>query len=220
MKCNYNIKIFNAKMVLLLFLIFCIYWCTNGQGFQRVSQQGLECSYGLHHFTAKGREIKYSNFGPSSKGITLGYVVGNNLIKARLRGLGLYESTDNALTDYFQYEAETLLNFYPFEFLRTRTNIIDFYLFTGLNFNYIRFTNDRMGTMNFKSSNFNQVIGAGFEYIIRSGQKNVQLFSEISIGNNLAIEDEQHADVLPSLLTSINFGMRYCFEKQPKPRIF
>lgn len=177
-------------------------------------ERGAEVSYGFHHFARKSSENRMTGFSPSSRGISLGYAMGNSLVKGRIRGLGFYESTNTANAQFLMYEAETLLNFYLLEFIRTRQNVLDIYLSAGLNFNHLEKGFKSTGTHRTQNT-FSQQVGAGIECLLRRERKITYLFAEVNIGTPFRVDEEKvdALDVLPGILTSFNIGVRYAFQK-------
>jgi hypothetical protein len=210
---HYSLKTLNG---FFLFILFCILlhspFRTAGQGIQRISQRGVELSYGFHHFITKSGVDIWQRYAPSSRGIALGYFMGNNLVKTRIRGFGFYESTRSARSDFSGYEAEALLNFYPLEFLRTRKHILDIYLFSGLNFSYLEFDDHTIGNRG-KRTTLGHLLGWGAELILLHDGKVAYLFSEISAGDcfRLNTKSEETSSPIPEIITSVNVGIRYAF---------
>jgi hypothetical protein len=200
---------------LLLLFIYFSSLSANAQGIQRISQHGLEFSYGFHHFMAESNNFNRERYVPSARGFALGYFMGNSLIKMRIRGFGFYESTNNALSEFSGCESEILLNFYPLEFLRTHKNILDVYFFSGLDFAHVEFANKSIG-YDGKESILSHVVGIGTEVIIRKNQRAVFLFTEISAGNRFnkfRRASDESKNPIPELLTSVNIGIRYAIER-------
>jgi hypothetical protein len=59
---------------------------TYSQGQQRISEKGLEISYGCHHFAFTKPSGKISDLAPLTKGVSTGFYFGNNLLQTRSGG--------------------------------------------------------------------------------------------------------------------------------------
>jgi hypothetical protein len=215
MKPRYEIKVFNAALVFILFILMGIYSCSQAQALQRICQTGYEVSFGMHNFSPRGTSEGMRKISPGSRGISLGGFLGNNLLKVRLCGLGYYESTNAFRHNFYQYEAELSANFHPLEFVRVSKNTIDLYLITGINYTHINFDNHLSP---FKSKSFNRfsrVTGIGVEYLIRKVGKTIVLFTDATVGQNLHATESQGGP-LPSMISAVNMGVRVGHKKPMK----
>jgi hypothetical protein len=215
MKPRVEIKLFNAGLVFILYLLMGVYSCSHAQALQRICEKGYEVSFGMHNFSPRGLNEGITRISPGSRGISLGAFSGNNLLKIRMRGLGYYESTNALGYNFYQYEAELSANFYPFEFMRVCKNTIDFYLVTGLNYTHINFDNNLSP---FKSKSFNRfsrVTGIGVECLVRKTGKTIAVFTDATVGQNLQ-SDESQEGPLPSMISAVNIGVRVGYKKSMK----
>jgi hypothetical protein len=216
MKCRYEIKLFNAALVIAVYLLFGMYSCVSAQGIQRICYTGYEVSFGEHNFMRKTNEVS-SKISPTSSGITLGGFIGNNLLKTRLRGLGYYEASKAFKDRFYQYEAELLANLYPLEFLRVSKNIIDVYLLTGLNYTHINYDNNFSPYQAQRFNRVSRITGIGIEYLMRKGGKTIYVFSEATMGNNLNPKVKaSERGPMPPILSAVNVGVRVAYKKMVK----
>lgn len=217
MKCRYEIKVFNASLVFLLYLLIGMYSCAHAQAIQRICQKGYEFSYGLHNFKPRMAGEKTAKLSPAARGISLGGFVGNNLLKIRFRGVGFYESNRVFDENYYQYEADLLSNFSPLEFFRVSKNVVDIYFITGLNFTHIDFDNHYSLYGKKRFDRISRVAGLGIEYILRKGTKTICVFSDVTAGNRLRDpKSERENGPLPSMQSALNFGVRIGYSRQVK----
>ena len=217
MRSRYEIKVFNASLVCILYLLIGMYSCANAQAIQRICQKGYEVSYGFHDFKARVSGENATKLSPGARGITLGGFVGNNLLKMRLRGVGYYEANRVFSETYYQYEAELLSNFSPLEFFRVSKNLVDIYLITGLNYTHINFDNHYSLYEKKRFDRISRVAGLGIEYIIRKGNRSICVFSEGTVGNRLQQSRAGNENTpFPSFHSALNFGLRVGYSKHVK----
>ncbi|HEY0653013.1 MAG TPA: hypothetical protein VGD65_07790 [Chryseosolibacter sp.] len=217
MKPRYEIKVFNASLVFILYLLIGMYSCTQAQAIQRICQKGYEVSYGLHNFKPRVAGEPSTKLSPGARGITLGGFVGNNLLKMRLRGLGYYEANRVFDENFYQYEAEILSNLSPLEFFRVSKNVIDIYLITGLNYTQINFDNHYSAYAKKRFDRISRVAGIGAEYIIRKGNKSICVFSEATVANRFRdLKGEEEKTPFPSVQSALNFGLRIGYTRHVK----
>ncbi|HEY0743932.1 MAG TPA: hypothetical protein VGD40_20845 [Chryseosolibacter sp.] len=217
MKPRYEIKVFNASLVFILYLLMGLYSCTHAQAIQRICQKGYEVSYGFHNFKPRMAGEHTTKLSPGARGISLGGFVGNNLLKMRLRGVGYYEANRIFNEKYYQYEAELLSNFSPLEFFRVSKNVVDIYLITGLNYTQINFDNNYSAYGRNRFDRLSRVAGLGIEYIVRKGNKSICLFSDATVSNRLRdsrANDERTP--LPHVQSALNFGVRIGYTRHVK----
>jgi|GEM_PF-1877947 len=223
---TYNRKMFNAKLILLLYFVLGIYSCF-GQSFQRITHTGIETSFGI-----RGLRLPMKNSSNRlqalSTGYAMGFVTGNNLMKARLRPIAFYKSSPTEKRAFELLESEALLNIYPLEFLRTRKHVLDIYVSTGLNFTSFRykdrdvfFQNDGKAVdMEYhqldKVSVISQVTGIGIEYHLPFSF--VHIFSEALFSNSmyLSTNNETFKQTWKQAATTLNFGVRFGTKKNVK----
>ena len=217
MKSRYEIKVFNASLVFILYIMIGMYSCTHAQAIQRICQKGYEVSYGFHNFRPQIAGETTAKLSPAARGIALGGFVGNNLLKMRIRGLGFYESNRVFNENYYQYEAELLSNFSPLEFIRVSKNVVDIYFITGLNYTQINFDNHYSVYEKNRFDRISRVAGLGIEYIIRRGNKMICVFSDAIVANRLksAREYDEHTP-FPFVQSAVNFGLRIGYSRQVK----
>jgi hypothetical protein len=215
MKPQFEIKVFNAGLVLVLYVLIGLYSCSHAQALQRICEKGYEVSFGMHNFSPRGLTDDIRQISPGSRGISLGGFSGNNLLKIRLRGLGCYESTNVFGHKFYQYEAELSANFYPLEFMRVSKNTIDLYLVTGLNYTHINFDYNRSPFMSKTFNRFSRITGLGVEYLIRKTGQTIAVFTDATVGQNLLLNQPQDGP-LPSLISAVNVGVRVGYKKAMK----
>jgi hypothetical protein len=203
----------NLKVLAFLpIFLFSACGTATAQELQRVSQRGIEVSYGFHHFILKENSSLLKRYAPCSRGLSIGYFLGNNLVRTRIRGFGFYESTRNASADFSGYEGEVLFNFFPLEFMRTRKHILDIYILAGLNLSSMQFLDQSIGSRG-RMTDFSNVIGAGTEFLLRSGGRVIYLFAEMSASDSFEIngKSKEANDPIPEVKTALTIGVRYAF---------
>lgn len=183
---------------------------TYSQGQQRIWEKGLEISYGYHQFIFTKPNRKISDLAPLTNGASAGFYFGNNLLQARLRGIGYYASTDVADRPFSQFESEGVFNLYPLEFYRTRRNILDVYLLAGINYTHLCF---RRGA---SVNRVNQESGFGIDWLNRNGRNVIRLFAEVYVGTPLTYGGDYESNSVHDIFSGINIGTRIGFRKKMK----
>jgi hypothetical protein len=217
MKTRYEIKIFNATLVFILYLLIGAYSCTHAQAVQRICQKGYEVSYGFHNFKPRMAGEQTRKLSPGALGVSLGGFIGNNLLKMRFRGVSYYEANRVFNENYYQYEAELLSNFSPLEFFRVSKNVVDIYLITGFNYTQINYDNHYSVHEQKRFDRISRVAGIGIEYIVRKGNKLICVFSDATVGNRLkdAKANDEHSP-FPAVQSALNIGVRIGYTRQVK----
>lgn len=204
--------------------------CAFGQSFQRITGVGVEISGGPHGFAVP--DTRYAGQEKQkalTRGGSIGVAAGNKLLLTRLRA-GIYQSTDFTRLSFRVLESEALVNIYPLEFLRTRKNVLDIYITTGIKFNNLKLNNDNTRLEielhpDFKSINirkdrqhvFSQLAGVGMEFVLPCKSKFANLFIEALISNPIAtsVNFSKFFDTWSQGETCLNLGLRFgSFQKK------
>lgn len=226
MKTTYQIRSFNATLILLLYLVLGVYSCV-AQSFQRITHNGIEATVGIHGFreVVTGDQVRMRAL---TRGAAIGFVTGNNLVRARIRPFGMYRSADVDGRAFDILKSEAVMNLYPLEFLRTRKHVLDIYLSTGVSFDKFRYRdrnifvqNDGLTTQNDfqtidKVTVINQVSGIGVEYHLPFSFLHV--FSEVAFANSIysSSRNTVFRETLRQSTPMINFGLRIGTKKAVK----
>jgi hypothetical protein len=223
---SYQTRALNALFIIFLYLVLGFYSCI-AQSFQRITHKGIEGSFGIHgfktHLNSDGTQT-----GALTKGVAIGFVTGNNLIKARIRPMGLYKSTSTEKRSFEILESEALLNLYPLEFLRTRKHVLDIYITTGLNFSKFKYNDRNVFLQNDvqqdeaeflaldKATVLSQVSGIGIEYHLPFSF--VHVFTEAVFANQIYASSDNcfFQQTSRQAGTTINFGIRIGNKKNVK----
>jgi hypothetical protein len=212
---TYERKITNAVMIIFMYLILGVYSCI-AQSFQRITHNGIEGSFGLHGIGPSATAGE-NGVDVLTRGVSIGFVTGNNLIKARIKPIGIYKSTSVVSRSFDILQSEALLNVYPLEFIRTRKQVLDIYITTGVSFNNLTYKDRHVFVQNDAQVEFkkldrvimvNQVSGIGFEYHLPL--KFAHVFAEALFANPIytSTQNAEFDAIAGPLGTSINFGIR------------
>lgn len=213
MNKHYRLALYCVIVVFLLKYFDQTSGSVRAQSLQRISHRGYEVSFGLHQFSFGNAERRFNNLKPESRGVALGFVYGNNLLKGRLRGLGFYHSSKMIEPiSYYRLESELLVNFYPLEFLRTGRNVLDIYLFSGFSYSHMGY--EYIARPDKKDTRFNQVFGAGFECLVPQKFSFFTFFTELSLGSSLYntqldSEIQELSKGAAGIVSSVNIGLRF-----------
>lgn len=153
----------------------------DAQNWQRTTHVGVETSIGINGFGAVSTDNK-THIRSLSRGAALGVVIGNNLLKARVR-LGRYTPTSFSKVKGRLIESEFAINFYPLEFLRTQDNVLDLYITTGVRFSSIKTELSSLQERPSHSDVVGQLAGLGGEIMVPFRRRSVIVFSEILFSN-------------------------------------
>lgn len=215
---TYHEKITSGLMFIVFYFIMGLYACFS-QSFQRITHTGVEGSFGFHGLKTRSNSEADRN-QILTKGIAIGFVTGNNLIRARIRPVGIYKSA-NEKRSFEILESEALLNFYPLEFLRTRKHVLDIYFTSGINVSNFKYKNRNVFLQDNGQQNdlveFNaldkvtvvsQVTGIGTDYLLPAGF--VHVFVELLFSNPLytSTENSYFLQTRQQAGVTFNFGVR------------
>ena len=183
-------KQISSLILIVLFTMLGFYSCCS-QAKQRINNIGCEFTAGSHRFNIGEGRLKLRNIYSVTKGISGGVNVGNNLLSLRIRA-GYYFATKNVSYEMIVTEFETLVDFYPLEFLRIRDHILDVYLTVGYNYSWLskkmlsiaRQNSDQLNP-SLSSNGSYQGIGAGIKYIPQVGRRRTHFFVEALMYNSI-----------------------------------
>jgi hypothetical protein len=211
-------KVINAFIILFVLGVH----SSIAQSFQRFTHVGFEGSVGIHGLRQNNKRLE-----PVTKGVSVGFVIGNNLLKARVRPLGFYYSSTRQHVDFTVLESQALINFYPLEFFRTSKQRLDLYVCTGISFN--RFKNHNLifrqkdspelvAPAEKKAKYLGQLTGFGIECHLPHGFAHI--FAEVMFSNLIYTTSDTQAvnGILSELTPAINFGLRIGHKKLVKTR--
>jgi hypothetical protein len=219
MKSRFKTKLFNGLFMLVVYIIAGLLSCAHSQSQQRVCEKGAEISFGMHNLSRNGKPGLRAPV-PGSRGISLGYYFGNNLLKTRLRGVGYYESTDIAEKPLHIFEGDALISLYPLEFIRTRSNMLDLYITVGVNFTHLSIDKYTSGVSASPINRIGQVAGIGVEYVVRKQAKILRAFFELNCNQGFIkpTAPESETNMLPKLSAGVNVGIRVAYKRHVKVR--
>lgn len=183
---RFSVKAFEAIVIVLLFIFLTAYSCA-AQSWQRATQFGIETSVGINGFAVSPGGDR-SKLRAMSRGISVGVIAGNNLLKGRMRLAGFYGPTKFSRCSGSLIESELLVNFYPLEFMRTRKNILDIYFTTGVKFANIGARKKPCPAsgdayLGSRTKVLSQVSGVGIVALIPSNKRFTNMFAEVLFSN-------------------------------------
>lgn len=199
----------NLAFIIMLMLLLLALSCT-GQTWQRATHFGLETSLDINGFSSESNKIR-----AMARGVSAGLVVGNNLLKGRLRA-ELYGPTSYSKCAGKLIGSEALVNFYPLEFFRTRKNVLDIYFTTGFRFTNIATTDENCNSgEQSKGKVMSQVSGMGMEVLLPYSNKFIHVFGETLFSNPFHNSSKVSASSTSwsSKTVSLNIGIRFGIHK-------
>jgi hypothetical protein len=184
---KFRLQMGYISLLVFLFIFLSEYSCL-AQHVERINQMGFETSVGTHRFYRKTDQLPPRGF---TTGMSAGVFAGNNLVNARLR-TGYYFSTRQFEGDLRVVEFDALANFYFLEFFRTKDNLLDIYLTSGVSYNQFRekeqleksFIKNNEGT-SVPAEVFYQVTGIGGVINPRIFKRSTSFFCEVLFYNSI-----------------------------------
>lgn len=210
----------SLKVTMVLIFLLILSTASPAQNFQRITHVGMETSFGLHGFSILNDNL---NSRALTRGGSIGFVAGNKVLLSRIRLAGIYQSTGFTSLAFNLMESEALINIYPLEFFRTRKNILDIYVTTGIKFNKFRLDDENTYSdiaryPDLKNADRNepqyilsQVTGIGIEFLLPGQAKFVNVFAE-ALFSNPVITSSNFSDFYDTWRdgeTCVNIGLRF-----------
>ena len=205
-------KTLNLLLIIILVLILGVSTAL-AQSAHRPTHFGFETSIGVNGILPEASNTL--KLRAMSRGVSGGFVVGNSLLKARVRIAGIYLPTCHSQSSGKVFDSEALVNLYPLEFLRTHKNILDIYFTTGFRFAHVQlgFEDGKEFTSSptQKGKVLSQVSGFGGEYRIPGQNKFVYLFAEVVFANPVhsASSSSAFSNVWTNKSASTSIGVRF-----------
>ncbi len=214
-------RFFNAILVILTFVISAMYAVTTNA--QSSLQMGFEGRFGVRSVNVENLP-SLGSAKASLSGGSVGFVVGNDVVRAAIGVLGYYES-DGGIDGTMQLtESSFSVNVYPLSLI-FKSPVVEPYLTGGLSFDRMSFhgyyLNGEPGNVNYsygvlpelgKVKEVNALAGAGIAFRIVDNHHFVQAFTEVKYGYNLSSTgttafSDTHTAASMIATAGVRFGM-------------
>jgi hypothetical protein len=210
--------------MILLFLALGIYSnFVQAQPLKQIQYLGFEGTYGVRSFTIKSSIPQLSQMPVLEFGGSLGVIVGNDFVRAKVRAAGFYYSASNVPRTVDLFETEALFNFYPLQYFSNHKNSLDVYITGGASLDFVKFYGYYLGIdkkVNYsvpdepylgRLTQINATIGLGIEYQLPLQYDFVHLFAEAKYSTPLQSKADKRAFDQTSILnfTSLSVGVGF-----------
>jgi hypothetical protein len=215
---------FKSALILFLFLTTGIYSCSvHAQGLMPFKYMGFEGSFGVRSFKISSSIPQLNQMSVIQGGGSLGLTFGNELLRAKIRAAGFYYSESSVPRTVDLFESETIINFYPLQYIRQNKHALDIYLLAGVSMDNIKFYGHYLTVdktkINYstnsepylgKVSQINASAGIGLEYQIPFEYDFVHLFGEAKYGVPMsATTSDPFKNTSIKNFSSINLGVSF-----------
>ena len=185
---------------------------------------GFEVNFGIKSTKLTSDLSAISNMEVMEEGGSLGFVMGNDFLKARLQAVGFYYSSSSVRQTVNMIESALMVNLYPIAMLTQKGCALNPYVSGGADYSSMKFFGHYGGTdtqFNFSSSRAPYVgqvlstrgtVGAGLEWRLKRDFDFVHLFAEARYSFNVSRDaDEVFAKTQVANTTSVNLGVSFGF---------
>lgn len=185
---------------------------------------GFEANFGVKSTKISSDIAAINNMGVMKEGGSLGLVIGNQIVKARLQVAGFYYSNCNVKHAVNLVESALLLNLYPLKFINKSRQALNPYVSSGIDFNSRKFfghytTSD--SKVNYSGSaapyigkinSTRGIVGGGIEWRLPQMRDFVHLFAEARYSWTMNQDaDELLKNTKATDATSITIGVSFGF---------
>lgn len=219
---RFEYNIVKGTFLLVLFTVLMVKSCM-AQAQQPV-YKGIATNFGVRSFTLTSDISEINNMTVVQEGGNAGFIIGNNIVQARIHGLGYYYSSARTPRTVNMIEVEGIANFYPINLfnknLEARFNP---YLLGGVTQDFMKFhgtyLNNENHPVNYSAGSEPLLgkmaatitsVGMGFEYRIQNFGTFIHIFSEVRYGMPINISsDAAFRNTTLSNQTSVSIGVSF-----------
>jgi hypothetical protein len=185
---------------------------------------GFEATFGLKSTKLSSDLAAINNMGVMEEGGSLGFVMGNQVVKTRLQAAGFYYSNSSVKHAVNMVESALLLNVYPLKFINKSRQAINPYVSGGVDYSTMKFFgyyNNPDAKINYSSSSAPYIgkiastrgtVGGGIEWRLPQMRDFIHLFTEVRY--SWAIDqsaDDLFKNTRVANSTSVNIGVSFGF---------
>lgn len=222
----FTFKKISGSAALLLLTLF----CTTPVFSQQLRNSdyryfGLEAAFGSK-FTRLSSDLPaIDKMGVVEEGGSLGFVIGNQIVKTRLQAAGFYYSNSSVKQTVNMVESALLINVYPLKFINRSRQALNPYISTGVDYSTLKFfgyyglaDNAKINYSSSSSPYLGKVaatrgkVAAGLEWRLPQMRDFVHIFAEVRYSWNLKSEgDKLFANTTAANATAVNVGVSFGF---------
>lgn len=207
---------------LVLFTVLMVKSCTAQA--QQPLYKGIATNFGIRSFTLTSDIPELNNLRVVQEGGNAGFIIGNDIIRARIHGLGYYYSAAKTSRTVNTIEIEGLGNFYPISAIaRNYAGKLNPYIMGGVSQGFLKFhgnyLNDENTPVNYSSgsepllgkmSATVATVGMGLEYRLHFFGTFVHLFTEARFGKPVMMKgDDVFSNTAISDRSSVSVGVSF-----------
>jgi hypothetical protein len=207
---------------LILFTVLMIKSCAVQA--QQTLYKGIATNFGVRSYTLTSDIPELNNLKVVQEGGNAGFIIGNDIIQARIHGLGYYYSSASTPRTVNTIEVEGLGNFYPVSAInRNYQGRFNPYVMGGVSQGFMKFHGNYLNNENVpvnyssgsepllgKMSATVATMGMGLEYRMHFFGTFVHLFTEARFGKPVMIKaDDVFSNTTLSNRTSVSVGVSF-----------
>lgn len=187
---------------------------------------GFEANFGVKSTKISSDIAAINNMGVMKEGGSLGFVLGNQIVKTRLQAAGFYYSNSNVKHTVNLVESALLVNFYPLKFINKSKQGLNPYLSSGVEYDVMKFfghytTSEVKGNYSTSAAPYvgkikstRGTVGAGIEYRLPQMRDFVHLFAEAKYSWTIDRDaSEIFKNTKTANATSITMGVSFGFAR-------
>jgi hypothetical protein len=187
---------------------------------------GFEANFGVKSTKLTSDLSAIHNMGVMEEGGSLGFVMGNQIVKTRLQAAGFYYSNSSVKHTVNMVESAILFNVYPLKFINKSKQAINPYVSGGVDYSTLKFFgyyNNPDKKINYSSSSAPYIgkiamtrgtVGGGIEWRLPQMRDFVHIFAEARYSWAITQDaDEFYKNTTVANSTSINIGVSFGFLK-------
>lgn len=219
---RFEYNIVKGTFLLVLFTVLMVKSCMAQA--QQPLYKGIATNFGVRAFTLKSDIPELNNLRVVQEGGNAGFIVGNDIVQARIHGLGYYYSSANTSRTVNTIEIEGLGNFYPISAIdRSYQGKLNPYVMGGVSQGFMKFhgtyLNNENTPVNYslgsepllgKMSTTVATMGMGLEYRLHFFGTFVHLFTEARFGKPVIMKgDNAFSNTSISNRSSVSIGVSF-----------
>ncbi|WP_276367701.1 hypothetical protein [Chryseolinea sp. H1M3-3] len=227
----YSQSILSNRLKGFVVLSFFILICFNAvlaqaQGMRNSNYRyfGFEANFGMKSTKLTSDLPALNNMAVMEEGGSLGFVMGNQLVKTRLQAAGFYYSNSSVKQTVNMVESALQLNVYPLKFINKSRQAINPYVSGGIDYSTLKFFgyyNNPDAKINYSASSAPYIgkismtrgtVGGGIEWRLPQMHDFVHIFAEARYSWAMGQDaDDFFENTKVANATSINVGVSFGF---------
>lgn len=185
---------------------------------------GFEANFGVKSTKLTSDVAAINNMAVMEEGGSLGFVMGNQVVKTRLQAAGFYYSNSSVKHTVNMVESALQLNVYPLKFINKSKQALNPYVSGGVDYSTLKFFghyNAPDAKINYSSSSAPYIgkivmtrgtVGGGIEWRLSQVRDFVHIFAEARYSWGVTQDaDDFYKNTTVANSTSINVGVSFGF---------